>query len=228
MRDQEEVVQTEIDAVYQELIDQLQESRRNLSRQATAELQEKLKLHCLQKANVESVLLKLKNCHELVEEELRSLSQYQIQEAKEGLVRLITKTHSEVKVNKLQPVQEANMVFIRSAGSGHVGMISNNQTTLFPGSYTVEIPSNVRVYEKTKVILTPHVSDGLLSARRLSCGLDSLLGYSPTKCPITCTKEGQFIITICSYHVGDQKLIIRLDGEEIYGSPFSVCVGARS
>ena len=168
-------------------------------------------------------MLKLKNCHELVEEELRSLSQYQIQEGKEELVKLITKTHSEVEVNKLQPVQEANMVFIRSAGTVCVGMISSNQTTSFPGSYTVEIPSSVRVYEKTKVILTPHVSDRLLSARRLSCGLDSLLGYSPTKCPITCTKEGQFIITICSYHVGDQKLIIRLDGKEIYGSPFSVC-----
>ena len=85
MRDQEEAVQMEIDAAYQQLIDQLQESRRNLSRQATAELQEKLKLHCLQKANVESVLLKLKNCHELVEEELRSRSQYQIKEAKEEL-----------------------------------------------------------------------------------------------------------------------------------------------
>ena len=221
MRDQEEAVQMEIDAAYQQLIDQLQESRRNLSRQATTELQEKLKLHCFQKANVESVLLKLKNCHELVEEELRSRSQYQIQEAKGELVRLITETHSEVEVNKLQPAQEANITFIRTTGSGHVGMISSNQTTSFPGLFTVEIPSNVRVYEKTEVVLTAHLP---LSARRLSCGLDSLLGYSPTECPITCTKEGQFIITICSYHVGDQKLIIRLDGKEIYGSPFSVCV----
>ena len=58
----------------------------------------------------------------------------------------------------------------------------------------------------------------------LCCDLDSLLGYYPTKCPITCTKEGQFIITICSYHVGDQELIIKLDGE-LYVSPFSVSVG---
>ena len=147
------------------VIDQLQESRRNLSRQATAELKEKLKLHCLQKANVERVLLKLKNCHELVEEELRSRSQYQIQEAKGELVRLITETHSEVEVNKLQPAQEANITFIRTTGSGHVGMISSNQTTSFPGLFTVEIPSNVRVYEKTEVVLTAHLP---LSARRLS------------------------------------------------------------
>ena len=103
--------------------DQLLESQRNLSRQATAELQEKLKLHCLQKADVESVLVKLKKCHELVKEELRSRSQYQIQEAKEDLVRLITKTHSEVEVNKLQPAQEANITFIKNTGTGHVGMI---------------------------------------------------------------------------------------------------------
>ena len=225
MRDQEEVVQMEIDAAYQQLIDQLQESRRNLSRQATTELQEKLKLHCLQKANVESVLLKLRNCHELVEEELRSRSQYQIQEAKKELVKLITETHSEVKVNKLQSAQEANIVFSKNKGPCHVGMISSKQIFFFPGLFTVEIPSDVRVNEERKVILTAHVSDGMLSARRLmGCGLvDS---NSVTICPITCTKEGQFIITICSYHVGDQKLIITLDGEEIYGSPFSVHVGA--
>ena len=39
MRDQEEVVQMEIDAAYQQLIDQLKESRRNLSRQASGETQ---------------------------------------------------------------------------------------------------------------------------------------------------------------------------------------------
>ena len=223
MRDQEEAVQMEIDAAYQQLIDQLQESRRNLSRQATAELQEKLKLHCFQKANVESVLLKLKNCHELVEEELRYRSQYQIQEGKEELVRLITETHSEVEVNKLQPAQEANMVFSKNKpGPCHVGMISSKQSSFFPGSFTVEIPSNVRFNEKTKVILTPHVSDGLLSATRLNCRLYAD-GRSYT-CPITSREEGQFIITICSRHIGDNKLFITLDGEEIYGSPFIVSV----
>ena len=221
MRDQEEAVQMEIDAAYQQLIDQLQESRRNLSRQATTELQEKLKLHCFQKANFESVLLKLKNCHELVEDELRSLSQYQIQEAKEDLVKLITKTHSEVEVNKLQPAQEANMVFIRNkAGPCHVGMVSSEQSFFFPGSFTVEIPSKLIVNKETKVILTAHVSDGALSATRLSCYLGSSF------CPITSSEEGRFIITICSsyMYIGDIKLFIKLDGEEIYGSPFIVHV----
>ena len=221
MRDQEEVVQMEIDAAYQQLIDQLQESRRNLSRQATAELQDKLKLHCLQKANVESVLLKLKNCHELVEEELRSLSQYQIQEAKEELVRLINETHSEVKISKLQPAQEANIVFSKNkAGPCHVGMISSKQSFIFPGLFTVEIPSNVRVNEETKVFLTAHIYDGPLSARKLGCYPE--LGSS--SCQMSSMKEGRLIITICFRYIGDQKLIITLDDEEIYGSPFIVHV----
>ena len=224
MRDQEEAVQMEIDAAYQQLIDQLQESRRNLSRQATAELQEKLKLHCLQKANVESVLLKLKNCHELVEEELRSLSQYQIQEGKEELVKLITETHSEVDVDKLQPAQEANMVFSKNKpGPCHVGMISSKLSIFFPGSFTVEIPSNVRVREEAKVILTAHVSVGPLSARRLRCYMYVELGSS--SCQITSIKEGRVIITICSGKIGDNELYITLDGEVIYGSPFIVHVG---
>ena len=222
MRDQEEVVQMKIDAVYQQLIERLQESRRNLSRQATAELQEKLKLNCLQKANVESVLLKLKNCHELVEEELRSRSQYQIQEAKEELVKLINETHSEVKVYDLLPVQRANMKFSvgKKVGPCHIGMISSEQKFFFPGSFTVEIPSNVRVNEETQVILTAHVSDGELSATRLRCDLERAL----LPCPITSRGEGQFIIKICSFFSGKYKLTITFDGKEIYGSPFIVHV----
>ena len=106
-------------------------------------------------------------------------------------------------------------------------MISSKQSFFFPGLFTVEIPSNVRAYEVTKVILTPHVSDGLLSARRLSCGLvDGIMGYS--KVPITCTKEGQFIITIFPFSTGDQELIIKLDGKKIYGSPFIVHVRGKT
>ena len=223
MRDQEEAVQMEIDAAYQELIDQLQESRRNLSRQATTELQEKLKLHCFQKANVESVLLKLKKCYELVEDELRSRSQYQIQEGKEGLVKLITETHSKVKVNKLQPAQEANMVFSRNkVGPCHVGMISSKQAFFFPGSYTVEIPLNVRVNQKTKVILTAHVSDGMLSATRLSCGL--LFAGRSFSCPITSREEGRFIIRICSSFIGENKLTIKLDMVKRYMAALLLCM----
>ena len=223
MRDQEEAVQNEIDAAYQQLIDQLQESRRNLSRQASSELQEKLKLHLLQRTNVETILLQLKSCNEFVEEELRSRSQYQIQEAKKQLIKHISETHSEVKTNELRPAQKPNMVFKPStAEHSHIGTITCKQYFSFPGLFTVDIPSNVLREEDTKVVLT--ALSVVPSAERLRCEficMDILFGTS--SCPTTCMEEeGQFIITIRSSYVGRHKLHITVDEVEIYGSPFSV------
>ena len=227
MRNQEETVQNKIDAAYQQLIDQLQESRRNLSRQASSELQEKLKLHLLQRTNVETILLQLKSCNEFVEEELKSRSQYQIQEAKKQLVKHISKTHSEVKTNELQPAQKPNMVFKPSTTDhSHIGTITCKQIfPPLPGLFTVDIPSDV--HEDTEVVLT--ALSVVPSAKRLHCKLDSNsilqnMFFGISSCPITCMEEeeGQFIITIERHAVGRQELHITIDGVEIYGSPFSV------
>ena len=225
MRNQEEAIQNKIDAAYQQLIHQLQKSRRNLSQQASSEFQEKLKLHLFQRANVETILMQLKSCNEFVEEELRSRSQYQIQEAKKQLVKHISKTHSEVKVNELQPAQKPNMVFKPStAEHSHIGTITCKQDFSFPGLFTVDIPSDVLVRKDTEVVLT--ALSVMPSAKRLHCEFDSKnIVYGMLSCPITCMEEkGQFIITIRSRANGHQELHITVDEVEIYGSPFSVHV----
>ena len=180
MRDQADAVQKEINATYQRLLDELQDSRKCLSQQASSELQEKLKLHFFQRTNVETVLLKLKNCHEFVEEELKSRSQYQIQEAKKRLVKHIWEMQSKVKMNELQPAQEPNISFSRnkvsSIGVGHIGEITSQQNFSFPGLFTVDIPQ-VRDELVIQVILTAHCV--VPSVKQLQC----YLGCFP--CPIT-------------------------------------------
>ena len=227
MRNQEEAVQNKIDAAYQQLIDQLQESRRNLSRQASSELQEKLKLHLLPKTNVETILLKLKSCNEFVEEELKSRSQYQIQEAKKQLVKHISKTHSEVKTNELQPAQKPMVFKPSTTEHSHIGTITCKQIfPPLPGLFTVDIPDGL-VREDTEVVLT--ALSAVPSAKRLHCKLEfnstfQNMFFGNSAHPITCIEEeeGQFIITIEPRFAGCRELHIAIDGVEIYGSPFSV------
>ena len=170
MREQGEAVQKRIDDTYQQLINQLQESRRKVSQKAYAALQEKLQLHSLQRANVEAILVQLKSCREFVEEELRSRSGYQIQAAKRQLVDRINNTHSEVKVSELQPAQEPNTTFTADKNTlsacGHIGDVTSKQSFSWPDLFSVDLPSRVFVDKQAKVLV---FSPMLLSASRLCC-----------------------------------------------------------
>ena len=227
MREQEKAVQKEIDDTYQQFINELQESRRKLSQEAAADLQEKLQLHSVQRGNVEAVLVQLKSCCEFVEEELRSQLQYQIQAAKKQLVKRINDTHSEVKVSELQPAQEPNIVFTANKNTlsacRHIGDISSKQSFSCPGLFSVDLPSTV-MYRKTEtMVLTAPIS---LSASRLCCQLTPAQGRGakPVVCPVTGVGEGQFSVSIRPFTAGLHHLRVLVDGVDIYGSPFPVGV----
>ena len=227
MREQGKAVQKGIDDTYQQMMNQLQESRRKASQEAGAVLQEKLQLHSLEKSNVEAVLVQLKSCHEFVEEELRSRSQYQIQAAKKQLVKRIKNTHSEVKVSELQPAQQPNIAFTADKNTisacSHIGDITSKQSFSRPGLFSVDIPSRVWVDRQAEVFLTAPIS---LSASRLCCQLTPAQGRvtKPVVCPVTGVGEGQFRVMIRSSTAGLHQLRVLVDGVDIYGSPFSVRV----
>ena len=222
-----ETVQKEIDDTYQQLINDLQESRRKLSQEAATDLQEKLQLHSVQRGNVEAVLVQLKSCCEFVEEELRSQLQYQIQAAKKQLVKRINDTHSEVKVSELQPAQEPNIVFTANKNTPsacrHIGDISSKQSFSCPGLFSVDLSSTIMFRKAETMVLTAPIS---LSASRLCCQLTPAQGRvtKPVVCPVTGVGEGQFRVMIQSSTAGLHQLRVLVDGVDIYGSPFSVRV----
>ena len=170
IRDQGEAVQERIDDTYQQLINRLQESRRKVSQEADTALQEKLQLHLLQKANVETILMQLESFKEIVDKELESRSQYQIQAAKRQLVDRINNTHSEVKVSELQPAQEPNTTFTADKNTlsacGHIGDVTSKQSFSWPDLFSVDLPSRVFVDKQAKALV---FSPMLLSASRLCC-----------------------------------------------------------
>ena len=224
----EEAVHKDIDDAYQALMRKLHESRMRLLQEATASLQEKMKLHLLQKANVETVLAKMKSCQEeesLSEPKSAKTDEFKYEMQADVKQLSITDTHSErVKVSKLQPTQELNIMFTLDKNAlsacGHIGEINSRKQ--LSNSFSVDLPTRILVDRKTMVAIQGPTS---LEANRLSCELyniskESLLGT----CPVTSLGEGQFKIIIRSTTAGLHQLRVLADGVDIYGSPFSVRV----
>ena len=229
MRKVEEAVQKDIDNGYQTLMSKLEESRIRLSQEASATLQKKMKLHLSQKANVETVMARMKSCK--LKEEEESLSQAKSAKADEFKCGMqadmkqlsITDTHSErVKVSELMPTQELNIMFMLDKNTlsacGHIGEISSKQLS---NSFLVDLPTRILVDRKTMVAIKGPIS---LEASQLSCKLYTSKESSFSTCPVTSVGEGQFMVMIWCGTVGLRQLRVLVDGVDIYGSPFSVRV----
>ena len=239
MREQGEAVQKRIDDTYQQLIDRLQESRRKVSQEAHAALQEKLQLHSSQKANVKTILVQLESFKKFVDKELESRSQYQIQAARRQLVDRINNTHSEVKVGELQPAQEPNTTFTADKNTlsacGHIGDVTSKQSFSWPDLFSVDLPPRVFVDKQAKALVSLPMS---LSASRLCCLLTPIhieatesltpIHSEATKpsveCPVIGIGEGQYKVMVQSSTAGLHQLRVLVDEVDIYGSPFTVHV----
>ena len=230
IKEQGEAVQNEIDQTYQRLKSKLRESRNNLSQEAAATLQEKLQLHSLQRANVTTILVQLESCHKYMEEKLESQSQYQIQAVKKQIIKQINSAHSDVKINDLQPAQELNTTFTADKSTlsacSHIGEISNKHSLSSPGLFLVDFPPLVVATKQAKVSVSSSIP---LAANRISYELTPLTSYnfrSPVVCPVTSddVKVSQFKVMFKSSTAGPHQLRVLVDGVDIYGSPFSVCV----
>ena len=229
IRDQSEAVTKEIILVIQQLIDRLQQSREKLLEQVEATTRQKLQLHFLERAEVETTLAQLKSCKEFVEEELRSRSQHQIQTAKKKLVQRIKDTHSSVNMAELQPGQVADTVFVgnesvlssyQTSELGSVASTINYQSAR--GVFSVDIPSVV-LCQPAEVILTSALS---LPVKSVSCKLlASQPGNLSLDCKVEQVNERLFNITFePPRQPGMHELSVCVDGFHIYGSPFKFIV----
>ena len=230
IKEQGEAVQNEIDQTYQRLKSKLRESRNKLSQEANATLQKKLQLHSLQRDNVTSILVQLESCHKYMKEKVESKSQYQIQAIKKRIVKQINNAHSKVKINDLQPAQEPNTSFTADKSTlsacSHIGEISNKHSLSFPGLFSVDFPPLVIATKLAEVSVSSSIP---LAANRISYKLTPLTSYNLSNlvvCPVTSddVKVSQFKVMFKSSTAGPHQLRVLVDGVDIYGSPFSVCV----
>lgn len=227
IRDHEQAVKMEIDETYHQLMNQLQESRRQLTEELFSATQDKLQLLCLQENDAQALLEQLKSCHAFVEDELRSCSQYQIQAAKKWLVKHVNDTHSAVKIGEMQPAQEPNIEFIASPfACTDIGDIRSQLNLSFSDRFWVDIPAYILENEEVEVILIAPIP---LLATRLRCQLTPTKHRgrkTPKAIEFQVTKVGkcQFKVMIRSSTGGLHQLRVLVDELDVYGSPFNVNV----
>ena len=232
INDHEQAVKMEIDETYHQLMNQLQESRRQLTEELFSATQDKLQLLSLQENDAQALLEQLKSCHAFVEDELRSCSQYQIQAAKKWLIKHVNDTHSAVRIGEMQPAQEPNIEFIASLFvCTHIGDIRSQLNLSFSDRFWVDIPGCILEDVEVEVVLIAPIP---LLASRLCCQLIPTCtkhkGSEPPKAtefPVTAVGKCQFKVLIQSSTGGPHKLRVLVDGLDVYGSPFDVNV-ARS
>ena len=234
IQDQNEAVQEEIDQSIQHqlqsIMDELHQSGKALHEQAMAATHQKLQLHALERAEVETILAQLKSCKDFVEEELRSRSQHQIQTARKKLVQRITDTHSTVKVSELQPGQKANTAFSKPPPQildiGSVTSTQNYQSVR--GLFSVDIPQLVLARQATEISLITVIP---LPAESLSCTLlleSTSRLLTPQSCQVVKVDEGHFKAVLEPKHCGPHLLDVKINGDKINGSPFAVPVMSTS
>lgn len=79
----------------------LLESKIALFNQIESGTLQKLELHSLERAELETVLGELKSCKKMVEDNLESQTQHQIQSSKKELIQSVYGTHSKLKVSSI-------------------------------------------------------------------------------------------------------------------------------
>ena len=225
-----EDVKKEIDRTIEQQLDilvaTLRRSKESLLKDADAATCQKLELHSLERAELETVLVRLKSCKEFVQETLKSRSRYQIQTAKKELVQRIKDAHSEVKVSELQPGQNADTAYVRKHFTLSPPDVGSVKGTLnyrsVHGLFSVDIPQCVLHGVTTEVSLMTSL---LLSVKLVQCKMKSIHSGEATSCTVKQVNEGHFKVLLNpDLQPGLHELSVCIGGTHVTGSPFKVPV----
>ena len=180
----------------QELIVTLRRSKESLLNDVDAATHQKLELHSLERAELETVLVRLKSCKEFVEGELQLRSRYQIQTAKNKLVQRIKDAHSTIKVSELQPGQTADTAYVRKRFTLTPPDVGSVKSTLnyrsVNGSFSVDIPQCVLHGVTNEVSLMTSLPQ---SVKQVQCKVKSIAhSGEATSCAVKQVNKGHFKI----------------------------------
>ena len=210
----------------QELIVTLRLSKESLLNDVDAATHQKLELHSLERAELETVLVRLKSCKEFVEKELQLRSQYQIQTAKNKLVQRIEDTHSTIKVSELRPGQNADIAYARKRFTltppdvGSVKSTFNYRSV--NGFFSVDIPQCVLHGVTNEVSLMTSLSQ---SVKLVQCKMKNIAhSGEATSCAVKQVDKGHFKVLLNPDEPGPHELSVCIGGTHVTGSPFKVPV----
>ena len=225
-----EDVEDEIKKEIEKLHNILELRKAELLSKVNEEGQVKLKRLATQKDEMETVQTQLVSCLTFVKESLKRGSQGEVMKMKKGVSRQIKEITDSIKPDKLPPCECPNMRFSPSPElTQNCRQFGTICTNISPKKcYAIGKGLEVAV-QREKATAIVHLCDkeGRVSPEQvesLTCELTSDTSRRKIKGSVKKTEDGQFEISYQATSRGRHQLHIKVKGEHIKGSPFSVTV----
>ena len=221
-----EEVDEKIDRYYDELLQRLIKQKDEVKQQAHDAVSQKEKAMITQLDEVTSMQAKLMSMKELTDALEQSSDQEALSAKREVTDRVQQLTNAYKKAN-IQPVESAAMDFVPTTKEplpvfGHLYAHVNPHT-----SEVANLTESTLVGKKIEFpIITKYKNGGpcISGGSQVSVQLKSFTG-DVTAGEVRDNNDGSYMASFVAEQVGEAKLSVSINGEQIKGSPYSIVVG---
>ena len=220
-----EEVDKNIDRYYDELLQKLMKQKDEVKQQARDAVSQKEKAMITQLEEVASMQAKLMSMKELTDALEQSSDQEALSAKREVTDRVQQLTNAYKKVN-IQPVESAAMDLVPTKETfpvfGHLFAYVNPHT-----SEVIDLTRRILVGKKVEFAIVTKDSNGgpcIRGGSQVSVHLKSFTG-DVTAGEVRDNNDGSYMASLVAEQVGQAKLSVSINGEQIKGSPYSIVVG---
>ena len=230
--DQRAAIEDNIHVTFRRLREVLTVRETELIGQLHQMTQAKLKSLAAQSDQIETTLAKLNSCLHFMRESLRTGNENNVLMMKANTVQQVKELTTPFQQDMLKPNTEADMIF--SALADMTAMCQDYGKVLSPDLLD---PSNCQVtgkgveaanvMEKSTVLLQAVNLGGKLYEKpimSLECELESEITCTRASCSVERRGQSQYEISYQPAIKGKHQLHIKVEGQHVRGSPFSVAV----
>ena len=221
----EETIKDDIECYAQQIMELVHESKEKLFSEVESIACQKKGTLAKQKTEAGRLIEQLRNCEVLVDDSINNSSKQCVLMEKKDLLARMRKACIDVDPSLFKPIEDADMRFGKN-----LSFLSNEEIGLL----------NSKSFDKSIVQLGPCVANELSSATLTLVSSDKepftvssqlvtgmiITGNSSTKCSISEKSNGKYDICYNLTTVGEHRLVIKLGGFNVTGSPFSLVVPA--
>ena len=226
--DQRATIEGNIHETFQRLHEALDVRRTELIGQLNLMTQQKMKTLAAQRDETEIIQIQLKSCVEFVRESLRTGSQGEVMNMKKPVVTQIKKLTANLKPDTLKTTELADMKFTAASlpiqQFGKVYHQVSQEKCYISTKGTKGIQDAVVEEETTEIlhVVDEHGEPCVVPVESVDCELVSKITAKKTKCHTKQVENGRYEFNYKPTTRGRHHLHIKVEGEHIKGSPFSV------
>ena len=224
VRQQGDEVDKKIDQHYNELVQKLMKQKEQLKQQAHDAVSQKEKALTVQQEEVEYAQAEVLSMKELKDAIEKSSDQEALSAKKQVIDRMQQITDKFNKLNT-DPLQSATMEFVPNKES--FPQFSQLLTHIDPiACEVVNLPNHITVGKELKFSIITKYRNGSqcsVGGSQVSVQLESNTG-EVISAQVVDNKDGSYIASFIVQQIGEVKLSVSINGQQIKGSPYSLVV----